>query len=404
MPPAKQLIGVIDVPGPERDALAETIARDGLAVYAADSIEGLPPDTALIVAHSRAVSSGDWIRLAERLPTLVVSDERQDADLLRAVDAGLVDYIIDPLRHGALLRRMIGKAIEVHRLAAEREHDRARLAQLNADLEELNESLETHLAMLRLDQQAGGQIQRKLLPPRPQTLNDVTFDYWLEPSLYLSGDFLDFQAFDERYSLFYFADVSGHGASSAFVTVLLKYLSNHWQHEWDGDHPEALAARWLEALNRELLDAGIGKHATLFVGVIDHQRRYLHYSLGAQLPMPLLVTDGKVTSLPGEGMPVGLFPGVDYPRLGCELPENFRLWLCSDGILECLPGDTLDLRLRELERRVLASKTLEDLRGSLALGAMAEDDESVADRLPGQEELPDDLTIMMLSGFGNDKP
>ncbi len=165
MPPAKQLIGVIDVPGPERDALAESIACDGLAVYAADSIEGLPPETAFIVAHARAVPSGDWTRLAERLPTLVVSDERQDADLLRAVDAGLVDYIIDPLRHGSLLRRMIGKAIEVHRLAAEREHDRARLAQLNEDLEELNESLETHLAMLRLDQQAGGQIQRKLLPP-----------------------------------------------------------------------------------------------------------------------------------------------------------------------------------------------------------------------------------------------
>jgi len=404
MSPAKQLIGVIDVPGPERDALAETIARDGLAVYAADDIEELPSETALIVAHARAVPSGEWTRLAERLPTLVVSDEREDADLLRAVDAGLMDYIIDPLRHGSLLRRMIGKAIDVHLLAAEREHDRARLAQLNENLEELNESLETHLAMLRLDQQAGGQIQRKLLPSRPQLLNDVDFDYWLAPSLYLSGDFLDFQAFNARYSLFYFADVSGHGASSAFVTVLLKYLSNHWQHEWNGEHPEALAPRWLAAINRELLDAGIGKHATLFVGVIDHERRYLHYSLGAQLPMPLLVTDGEITPLPGEGMPVGLFPGVDYPQLGCALPENFRLWLCSDGILECLPGDTLDLRLRELEQRVLASETLEDLRGSLALGALADDDESVAKGAPGHEELPDDLTIMMLSGFGNDKP
>jgi len=403
MPPVKYLIGVIDVPGPERDALAETIARDGLAVYAADGIEGLPDEMALLVAHARAVPAGQWPRLAGRLPTLVVSDERHDADLLRAVDAGLVDYIIDPLRHGSLLRRMIGKAIEVHRLAAEREHDRDRLAQLNENLEELNESLETHLAMLRLDQQAGGQIQRKLLPPRPQTLNDVTYDYLLAPSLYLSGDFLDFQAVDARYSLFYFADVSGHGASSAFVTVLLKYLSNHWQHEWDGEHPEALAPRWLAALNRELLDAGIGKHATLFVGVIDHQRRYLHYSLGAQLPMPLLVAGDSVTALAGEGMPVGLFPGVEYPQLGCELPENFQLWLCSDGILECLPGDTLDMRLKELEQRVLASETLEDLRGSLALGALADEDGSVAELARGQEELPDDLTIMMLSGFGNDK-
>lgn len=394
MQPSKQLIGVIDVPGRDRDALAEIIARDGLAVFAADNVEGLPAETALVVAHVRAVPSRDWATLTLRLPTLVVSDDRLDADLLKAVDAGLVDYIVEPLRHGHLLRRMIRKAIELHELAQERARDRERLA-------ELNDNLETHLAMLRLDQQAGGQIQRKLLPPRPQTVGRVTCDYWLAPSLYLSGDFLDFQRFNERYTLFYFADVSGHGASSAFVTVLLKYLSNRWQNEWDGSRPEALAPHWLAALNRELLDAGIGKHATLFVGVIDQQRRYLHYSLGAQLPMPMMVANGTLQSLPGEGMPVGLFPGVTYPQLGCELPENFRLWLCSDGILECLPGETLDKRLEELETRVRDSETLDDLRSSLFLEDLSDDDESVAESGPGHEKLPDDLTIMMLSGFGD---
>jgi phosphoserine phosphatase RsbU/P len=253
--------------------------------------------------------------------------------------------------------------------------------------------------MLRLDQQAGGQIQRKLLPPRPQAAGGVTCDYWLAPWLYLSGDFLDFHRLDERHLLFYFADVSGHGASSAFVTVLLKYLANRWQGEWDGTAPEALPPRWLSDLNRELLDTGIGKHATLFVGVIDLERRYLHYSLGAQLPMPLLGADGEVGTLPGEGMPVGLFPGAQYPTLGCPLPENFRLWLCSDGVLECLPGETLDMRLRELERRVLASETVEDLRASLALGHLGDGDNVNPE--VGIEALPDDLTIMMLSGFGH---
>ncbi|GHE19928.1 PP2C family protein-serine/threonine phosphatase [Halomonas urumqiensis] len=396
-----QLIGVIDVPGKARDDLAEAIARDGLAVYATGHADDLPAGTALVVAHVRAVPRDDWEGLQRRHPTLVVSDTREDDDLLRAVDVGLVDYIIDPLRHGHLLRRMIGKAIELSRLEEERKADRERLGQLNTHLEELNESLETHLALLRLDQQAGGQIQRKLLPTRPQTVGGVSCDYWLAPSLYLSGDFLDFQPFDDRYLLFYFADVSGHGASSAFVTVLLKYLSNRWQAEWDGKHPEALGPRWLGELNRELMETGIGKHATLFVGVIDLERRYLHYSLGAQLPMPLLVADGEVMTLPGVGMPVGLFPGAEYPSFGCELPENFRLWLCSDGILECLPGDTLDKRLKELEQRVNDSKSLDDLRESLCLGDLPDDDEAVVEDGPGHEKLPDDLTIMMLSGFGN---
>ncbi|MFG6175832.1 PP2C family protein-serine/threonine phosphatase [Halomonas sp. THAF12] len=396
MPGANELIALIDVPGPERDALAEIIAKDGLAVIAVENAEQLPQNAALVVAHSRALPSDAWGDLAERVPTLVVSDDRQDSELLRAVDAGLVDYVVEPRRHGHLLRRMIRRVIDLNRLAQEREHDRARLA-------ELNERLETHLAMLRLDQQAGGQIQRKLLPPRPQSVGGVICDYWLAPSLYLSGDFLDFQRFDDRYTLFYFADVSGHGASSAFVTVLLKSLSNRWQHEWDGQHPECLAPRWLAGLNRELLDTGIGKHATLFVGVIDRERRYLHYSLGAQLPMPLLVEEGEARYLAGEGMPVGLFPDVEYPQLGCELPADFRLWLCSDGILECLPGETLESRLEELRRRARDSETLSALRDGLALGdKIADDDTEVAEHAPGHDELPDDLTIMMLSGFGND--
>ncbi|MGQ7263326.1 PP2C family protein-serine/threonine phosphatase [Vreelandella sp. V005] len=392
---SKQLIAVIDEPGRERDALAEAITCDGMWVFAADDIAHLPAGTALIVAHARAVPRQQWSQLTLRLPTLVVSDSRQDADLIKAIDVGLVDYIVHPLRHAELLRRMIRKAIELNDLALERERDHARLA-------ELNESLETHLALLRMDQQSGGHIQRRLLPLRPKVINGVFYDYVFAPSLYLSGDFLDYQRYNERYSAFYFADVSGHGASSAFVTVLLKYLCNRWLSEWDGQQPEQLPPDWLKAMNRELQGTDIGKHATLFVGVIDHEAQTLHYSLGAQLPMPLLATEGELRRLEGEGMPVGLFPDVEYPSLSCALPNNFRLWLCSDGVLECLPGKTLDTRLKELEQLVSESVTLEQLRDRLAeTNALLAEGDAGFDANQERDALPDDLTIMMVSGFGH---
>lgn len=386
----RPLIGLLDLPGDERDALAQSIAKGRFTVAVADNPDALPPETALIVAHVRAVPSHDWPLLSRHLPTIVVTETRLDAELLKAVDAGLVDYLVEPLRHGDILRRLIDRAIEHRRLAEEHARDRARLA-------ELNENLETHLAMLRLDQQAGGHIQRKLLPPQPLSVNGVSCEHWLAPSLYLSGDFLDYQRFDDRYSVFYFADVSGHGASSAFVTVLLKYLCNRWLNKWDGQAPEMLASRWLSQLNGELLDTGIGKHATVFVGVIDHQRRRLYFSLGAQLPMPLLVSADGVSVLEGEGMPVGLFPRVAYPSYDIALPEHFRLWLCSDGVLECLPGDTLEARLDELRRRVGKCSDVAALRISLAVERSVDESLSL-----DREELPDDLTIMMLSGFNHD--
>ena len=392
---SKQLIAVIDEPGPERNALAEAITCDDMWVFAAADIDHLPVETALIVAHAHSVPRQQWSQLAGRLPTLVVSDSREDADLIKAIDVGLVDYIVHPLRHAELLRRMIRKAIELNALAIERDRDRERLA-------ELNESLETHLALLRMDQQSGGHIQRRLLPARPKVINSVYYDYWFAPSLYLSGDFLDYQRYNERYSAFYFADVSGHGASSAFVTVLLKYLCNRWLHEWDGQQPEQLAPNWLASMNRELQGTDIGKHATLFVGVIDHQSHTLHYSLGAQLPMPLLAANGRLVRLEGEGMPVGLFPDIEYPSLSCALPAEFRLWLCSDGVLECLPGKTLDTRLKELEQLVSESVTLEQLRDRLAkTNALLAEGGAIDEANQDRDALPDDLTIMMVSGFGH---
>ena len=101
-------------------------------------------------------------------------------------------------------------------------------------------------------------------------------------------------------------------------------------------------------------------------------------------------------------MPVGLFPDVEYPSLSCALPNKFRLWLCSDGVLECLPGKTLDTRLKELEQLVSESVTLEQLRDRLAeTNALLAEGDAEFDANQERDALPDDLTIMMVSGFGH---
>jgi hypothetical protein len=72
--------------------------------------------------------------------------------------------------------------------------------------------------------------------------------------------------------------------------------------------------------------------------------------------------------------------------------------------LEYLSGRTLDGRLKELEQLVLSCENLAALRTSLSLGRLPEDDEeTISGHAPGYEELPDDLTIMTLSGFYHDE-
>lgn len=379
MPVNADRIALVDKPGARRDALYQALSVcDRFMLLVADSIEALPEVLDGLIVHADIVPVSCWASLAQRLPTVVISQRRDSRDLLAAVEAGILDYVVDPVGHEELLTHLMLRALDYRRLQVSTLRDRDRL-------EELNEQLQTHLCTLRTDLQAGGQIQRRLQPMPCTRLNGIEGDYWMAPSLYLSGDFLDYQAHGDRHVLFCFADVAGHGASSAFVTVLLKALFQRWLSRWNARLPENLPARWLARLNRELLDTGIGKHAAIVVGVIDCQTRILHYSLGAQMPMPILATRGSVRQLKGEGPAVGLFPDVEYPTYHCELPEDFRLWLCSDGVFDCLPGDNLEERLSALCEHIGNAESISDLKSSLALS----------------DALPDDITFLTLSGFND---
>src|SRR5690606_39405532 len=98
-------------------------------------------------------------------------------------------------------------------------------------LEATNRELQASLHLLQEDQDAGRQVQISLLPATPWEADSFSFAHQIIPSLYLSGDFVDYFRVDERRIAFYLADVSGHGASSAFVTVLLKFMTTRLLYE-----------------------------------------------------------------------------------------------------------------------------------------------------------------------------
>jgi len=247
-------------------------------------------------------------------------------------------------------------------------------------LEQENADLKTALALLRQDQQAGYHVQQSLLPANPTWLGDYRLDYWLKPSLYLSGDFVDCWPISNHQLLFYLADVSGHGASSAFVTILIKYLLGKYSEE-EGFSPASLCAR----VNAELVEGDLDKHLTLVLGCLDTQEQRLTYALGAHLPAPLMIDDeGAVTELVGQGMPIGLFPGAEYQDFSCHFPAKGRLCVASDGILELMPGQGLEARQQQWKQYV--EETRGDIEPLLRLLSV------------GERDWPDDITLMTLTG------
>jgi len=256
-------------------------------------------------------------------------------------------------------------------------------------LKETNNRLQRSIQLLEQDQKAGLEIQKNLMPEGPLRCGDFEIAHSMAPSLYLSGDCVGYQFVLGRYLLFYFVDVSGHGASSAFVTVLLHFIAGRIirRHAREKQYDAlALAPEGLvESINQQLLSTELDKHLTIVAGSLDTETRKLRYVVGAHQPSPILIVDGNAQYLPGKGKPAGIFKDAKWAVEEIQLPEKFALVLLSDGVFELLPGkqisDKEDRLLRYLSNRSVSIRALK--KGLF---------------IDGIKDLKDDISVLLLTG------
>ncbi|EPK5778389.1 two-component system response regulator RssB [Pseudomonas aeruginosa] len=377
----------------------DEVVRESLAAYLEDSnfkvlqalngLQGLQifeseqPDLVICDLRMPQIDGLELIRrirqTASETPIIVLSGAGVMSDAVEVLRLGAADYLIKPLEDLAVLEHSVRRALDRAYLRVENQRYRDKL-------EAANRELQASLNLLQEDQNAGRQVQMNMLPVTPWSIEGLEFSHRIIPSLYLSGDFVDYFRVDERRVAFYLADVSGHGASSAFVTVLLKFMTTRLLYESrrNGTLPEFKPSEVLAHINRGLINTKLGKHVTMLGGVIDLEKNCLTYSIGGHLPLPVLFVDGQASYLEGRGLPVGLFDDASYDDRVMELPPSFSLSLFSDGILDVLPGATLKEKEALLPEQVAAAGgTLDGLRQVFGLANLA--------------EMPDDIALLVLS-------
>ena len=312
-------------------------------------------------------------------PVIVMSSDEVIADVVAALRHGASDFIIRPLADMEVVIHAVKRVLEQEQLRQENQHYREQL-------ENTNRELQASLKVLKQDQLAGKQVQRKMLPTNNQRFSGMNFSRRIVPSFYLSGDFVDYFMVGDDHVVFFIADVSGHGASSAFLTVLLKNMFARKRSDYFHRSDNAILSpvAMLDVANRNLLSTGIGKHATLCVGVINLKNNSLLYSVAGHLPLPIIVVDGKARYLPCEGMPVGLFERPQFAEKTLLLPEKFVLTFFSDGILEVVQAEGLIAREQLLLQRLQAAPdSIDGVVDALALNELV--------------EAPDDIAVLLIS-------
>ena len=312
-------------------------------------------------------------------PFIVVSGLGIMADVVEALKLGASDYLTKPIVDLEVLEYAINRALEKAQLTEENNRYRE-------SMEAAIHSLESSLHLLEEDQKAGRQVQMNMFPKHPLEFEGFKVDHHIIPSLYLSGDFVDYFPLNDNSFAFYLADVSGHGASSAFVTVLLKHMSMNLLQEYQSREHKARVkpSHVLNYINRSLLKSDIDKHVTIFGGVVNVQEQTLTYSFGGHYPLPILSENGHTRFIEGKGLPVGLFADAHYKDVTMDLPRQFSLTILSDGILEVLPHKSL----QEKEDYLLSviregADTVSSLKDQLGLNDI--------------EDAPDDIAVLVLA-------
>jgi sigma-B regulation protein RsbU (phosphoserine phosphatase) len=309
------------------------------------------------------------------IPVIFISALTEQLDKVTAFTIGGVDYITKPFQMEELHAR-----VETH----------LKLRRLQIELEEANARLERVNGRMSRDLATAAKIQKTFLPRAALSVSGAEFAWCYQPCDELAGDGLNIILLGGGKVGLYILDVSGHGVSSALLSVTLsRFLSPPSEpssiliRDRDVTPPAEVADR----LNRLFpYDTATEQFATLLYGVLDVSTGdFRHVSAGHPGPLHLPVGKPPVI-LESPGFPISMAEEA-YEERCVRLAAGDRLYLYSDGVPDAMnpSGERFgEARLKEAISRGRA----EPLQAGIAILLVE------IMRWSGSEKPQDDISIV----------
>lgn len=222
-------------------------------------------------------------------------------------------------------RRGVGPFPESDRRTLRLFANQAAIAIKNAQLH--RQALEKQ--RLERDLELAAEIQGRLLPTQAPQLGGFELAGWTRAARQVGGDYYDFLPLPDGRLLTVIADVTGKGMPAALMVSALhsglRLLLDHMAPD------PALAER----LNTHLVEvSGPNKFITLTLAVLSAHDGEVALLNAGHNPALVVRVDGRVETITGGGLPLGLLPKSSYSQASVELAPGDLLVLYSDGICE----------------------------------------------------------------------
>jgi len=183
--------------------------------------------------------------------------------------------------------------------------------------------LEKEMALAR-------QIQLALLPEHLPEIPGYSLFAVNDASRAVSGDFYEFQGRDEGdEQVIVIADVSGKGMAASLLAASFDAML---MGPIEVGHPPDLICAKIS--RRLFLKTPPERYVTAFIAALDPATGRVSYTNAGHNPGLLVRADGTVQRLEANGMPLGLFPVVEYERVDIVLGPGDLVLLYTDGITE----------------------------------------------------------------------
>jgi len=284
--------------------------------------------------------------------------EDPDQNLVRAIDEGAFYFIQKPFDRRVLLT-LVGRCLELRRL---------RRAELR------------HAARMQRELEEARRFQLSILPPAERDMYGIKLSARYIACTELAGDLYDYAPIDDGRVAVLIADVSGHGASAAMMTGIVKsaFRSAHV----NDYQPQSV----VERISDSMRSFDPSRFITLFCGLIDTGAGTLTWSSAGHPPALLRRPGEPPARLESTGPLISSgFRSIPWGQETISLADATGVFLYTDGVIEVQSAEGLFGRAR-LEALIE--------QGAPSGPAMIDRVLSAVDTFTGGRPADDDMTLV----------
>jgi sigma-B regulation protein RsbU (phosphoserine phosphatase) len=241
------------------------------------------------------------------IPIIFLSAQDDVKSKVRGLKIGGVDYVTKPVHGEEVLAR-----VRVHLRIGE--NNRAMSRQHQARIEELRDAQQAILV-------------------RPESCPEASFAVYYEPLEGAGGDFYDVVAVDSDVFGYFVADVSGHGASAAFLTSAIKALLRQYTGPLFSAED---TLRGIDTVMRQML--GEEQYLTACYANLNRRTGRLSVVSAGHPPVIIVNSSGQAQRLEMDSDPLGIFSSLVIKRKEVQVSPGDRFYLYTDGLIESSPG------------------------------------------------------------------